>query len=121
MRSMRVAALVVLALAAATARAELYRWTDAEGHTHVTDTPPPASAKNVQKRSSAASSASAPAEPYSLQQAMKNYPVTLYSAPSCEGCAPARQLLNQRGIPFSEKSVQTQPVLDDLKKATGGD
>ena len=47
MRAMRFAALALLALASFAAQAQLYRWTDAQGRTHVTDTPPPAGAKGA--------------------------------------------------------------------------
>lgn len=113
--------LVFAALASSgPAWAELYRWTDSAGRTHVTDTPPPANAKSV-KKEAAASAPSAPAEPYALQQARKDFPVKLYSTPSCEACDRARSLLNARGIPFAEVSVQDKERADELKKSAGTD
>jgi glutaredoxin len=119
--SMRRAAFTLLLLAGFSAHAELYRWTDSSGRTHVTDTPPPAGAKDVKKRASAAPAAAPAAEPFALQQARRDYPVTLYSTPSCEGCVQARKLLNARGIPFAEKTVQTAEALEELKKTSGSD
>ena len=115
--------MVVLATLAASApaRAELYRWTDAAGRTHVTDTPPPANAKNVKKEAAAAASSGTPSEPFALQQARKDFPVKLYSTPSCEACNRARSLLNTRGIPFAEKSVIDLETIDELKKAADTD
>ena len=121
MRTALFAVLFFAALAAfGPARAELYRWTDSAGRTHVTDTPPPANAKSA-KKEAGAPAPSAPAEPYALQQARKDYPVTLYSTPSCEPCNQARGLLNARGIPFTEVSVQDKERVEELKKSAGTD
>ncbi len=120
--ALRLAAFGLLAAAAFSAQAQqIYRWTDSSGRTHVTDTPPPAQAKNVQKREASVPAAGAAEEPYALQQARKHFPVTLFSTPTCNGCAEARSLLNRRGIPFTEKSVESFDGLQELKKATGGD
>jgi glutaredoxin len=111
---------ISLAVVAGAASAQLYRWTDADGKVHITDTPPPANAKNVQKKAVPAPSAGAPApaEPYQLAQLRKSYPVTLYTTPGCDSCDEARKLLNQRGIPFSEMSVVTDQQIADFKKLT---
>ena len=119
---MRTLLTVLLLLSSALAHAQLYRWTDASGRTHVTDTPPPAGASNVQKRGTPGASAPAPAasgEPFVLQQLKKDAPVTLYTAPSCEACGDARKLLNARGVPFSEVSVNDEAGLEALKSAVG--
>src|SRR5687768_15795651 len=95
---LRSAIIVVLAAASSAALAQIYRWTDEKGKVHITDTPPPPGAKNVQKsqapaRSSSTSPMQPPsAEPYVLQEARKKAPVTLYSSPGCEPCSTARQL-----------------------------
>jgi glutaredoxin len=113
---MRFAAFALLALSSVAVQAQLYRWTDSTGRTHVTDTPPPSDAKGVQKRASSAPAEESSNEPYALRQAMKDYPVTLYTLASCDGCTQARKLLNARGIPFAEKTVESE---EQLKKATG--
>lgn len=115
---MRFLTAVILASAALSASAQLYRWTDERGRTHFTDTPPPAAAKNVQKREPPPPPAAA-AEPYALQQARQNSPVTLYSQPGCDPCHEARELLNARGIPFKEVSVTTPAQFEELTKAAG--
>lgn len=116
MRSVILAALLGAAFAT---QAQLYRWTDAQGRVHVTDTPPPPSAKNVRSRSAAAAPASGAGEPYILQLAVKNHPVKLYTAPDCAPCGTARALLNARGVPFSEVSVIDERQAEELKKAAG--
>lgn len=115
------AAVAAALLAASSAQAQLYRWTDPSGRVHFTDTPPPANAKNVQKkRVPAPAEKTAPSEPFSVQQARKNSPVTLYTAPGCQPCAAARKLLGDRGVPFKEVSVVDEAGAEALKKAAGG-
>jgi len=111
-----------LALSCATfaANAQIYRWTDDTGRVHLTDTPPPASAKNVQQRSgSGAPVAGAAGLPYTVQRAIKENPVTLFTAPDCAPCGEARDLLNARGVPFSEVLVADDKRKEELKKAVG--
>jgi len=117
MRIMLAATLCAVALGAS---AQMYRWTDDKGRVHVTDTPPPASAKGVKRSETApASPQSAAAEPFVLQQARTNFPVTLYTIPNCEGCDAARKLLNARGVPFKEVSVIENSQIEELQKAVG--
>ena len=117
------ALIAILALAAAFAAGaqQLYRWTDETGRVHITDTPPPASARNVQRKKAAANTAAAPQQPYQLTQAMRDFPVTLYTAPSCkELCADARALLNKRAVPFKEVVVNDAQSNEELKRVSGG-
>lgn len=53
----------------------------------------------------------APALPYALAQVVTRYPVTLYTAKECGPCDTGRQLLIQRGVPFAEKTVNSN---DDI-------
>lgn len=114
---------ILLMLAAATAAAQqLYRWTDEQGRVHITDTPPPPSAKGVQKKAyqSGGTSTDAGPTPYELSVAMKEYPVTLYTSPICkEPCAEARAALNRRGVPFKEVQVWEAESNEELKKVSG--
>jgi glutaredoxin len=123
MNILRSAVLALLAAASGAAFAQIYRWVDQNGKVHITDTPPPPGAKNVQQRRAPAFSESSaqpqPSEPYVLQEARRKAPVTLYSAPGCEPCAPARQLLNARGIPFREVSVVEDKQFEELRKTVG--
>jgi glutaredoxin len=112
----------VLALAAATAGAQIYRWTDEKGRVHITDTPPPPTAKSRKSISGAGAQSASPAQtPYELAQAMKNFPVTLYTSPTCKDpCANARTVLNQRGVPFREVQVWDEQTNAELKQVSGG-
>ena len=114
----------VIAFSAVAASAQqMYRWTDDKGRVHITDTPPPPSAKGVQKSKGGAS---VPAEgssdqtPYSLALAMKEYPVSLYTSPMCKDpCQRAREHLNKRGVPFKEIQVWDVDSNEELKRVSG--
>jgi hypothetical protein len=108
----------VLILANAQA-GELYRSVDSSGKVHYSDRPLPG-ADDV----TAIKAYKAP-EPdenlsYETRRAMQSFPVTLYSYPDCGAiCQQARDLLSKRGIPFTEKSLLTQPEIDAFSKASG--
>ena len=63
--------------------------------------------------------ASNPALPSELRQVASRFPVTLYTGESCSPCQQARQLLVQRGVPFTERSVNTNDDLDALRRLSG--
>jgi hypothetical protein len=105
------------------AQAQLYRWTDDSGKVYYTDTPPPANAKNVQKKGSARpGGAEGPAaqQPYALQQAIKNFPVTVYTSEECgDPCKQGLEQLRKRAVPYTEKIVTTREEIDALVKLAG--
>ena len=72
--------LALLLLGTAQAQ-QLYRWTDDKGRTHITDTPPPASAKDVQTKSASTPGPEPAPQNFELAQAMKDFPVVLYTGP----------------------------------------
>jgi len=102
------------------AHAELYKWTDAEGKVHYSDTPPPGGVKKSEKKKLADKPATA-TMPYPLQQAVKNFPVTLYSFDCGEGCTNASALLKKRGVPHTLVDPKDPQGREELKKATGGE
>jgi glutaredoxin len=118
----RLAIAVAAMLVTASAAAQMYRWVDKDGKVHYTDTPPPAAAKSVQKRSAVPAPTDAgPASPYAVQQAAKNFPVVIYTASSCgQPCTDGKALLAARGVPYREIVIGPDTI-EDLKKATGGD
>lgn len=104
------------ALGSAQAQQKLYRWVDEKGNVHVTDTAPPLGARDVVQKTYGAGAAAGPS-PYELREAQQNFPVTLYTAPSCkEPCAQARAALNKRGVPFSEVQVWNEETNAQLKE-----
>jgi len=55
-----------------------------------------------------------------MQQAMKNFPVTLYITDCGDPCKSARAHLARRGIPFTEKNPQKPEETGHFRKITGG-
>ncbi len=113
--------MMVLLLGSATANADgLYRWVDANGKVHYTDSPPPDSARKSEKRAHAAPPAAVAGLSYANQVAAKNFPVSLYTAAKCgEPCDQARNLLNKRGVPFTEISIADGKLHDELVRLAG--
>lgn len=115
---MRYLFMIGLALASVGAQAETYRWTDASGQTVVTDTPPPGKAKGVVKTGGSAEPGDGLS--FATKKAAEAFPVILYTTADCiNECKNARDLLNGRGVPFTEKMMQKQEEFDELKQLIG--
>ena len=112
--------LLLSLLVSAGAHAQLYKWVGPDGKVTYSDTPPPASAKKVEEKSIGTGSVAASGLPFELAEAVRANPVTLYTTSNCEGCDSGRELLNARGIPFTEKTVHSEDDIARLKQA-GGD
>lgn len=96
--------------------AQLYRWVDSKGNVEWRDTPPPASApaKKIEQRKVGDNVISTTDQPYEVQLAMKNHPVTLWVMDCGPPCTSARTHLERRGIPYTEKAPQSD--LENFKK-----
>lgn len=115
----RIAFLIAVLLVAGTAQAaQLYRWVDDKGRVEWRDTPPPASAKKVERRTVESSVIETSELPYSVQQAVRNAPLTLYVNDCGDACTKAKAHLNRRGLPFTEKNPRDN--IDTFKKLTNG-
>ncbi|MGC3987052.1 MAG: glutaredoxin family protein [Pseudorhodoferax sp.] len=57
--------------------------------------------------------------PYELRQTADRFPVTLYTGGDCAPCDGARQLLAARGVPFSERTVQSNEDIEALRRLAG--
>jgi glutaredoxin len=110
---------LALLLCTGAASAQMYKWVDANGKTHFTDTPPPPTAK-VAPIKAAVGGSSAAELPYALSIAVRSHPVTLYTSASCAGCDSGRAFLRRKGIPFTEKTVASTEDEAKLREA-GGD
>lgn len=118
---MKRVALALALLSAGAIHAQTYRWVDQDGKVHYGDRPPASAAGQVQERKLGTPAADK-ALPYGLQQAVANFPVTLYVTADCgESCKEGRDYLKSRSIPFSEKSVASNEDIDALKKLVGGE
>jgi hypothetical protein len=98
--------------------AQLYRWVDEKGAVEWRDTPPPSDAKQVERRTITGGTSAAVDAPYSVQQAMKNFPVSLWVTNCGDSCDRARAHLARRGVPYSEKNALAD--VETFRK-TGGE
>jgi glutaredoxin len=100
----------------------LYKVVGPDGRVTYTDTPPPNSSGSKVTKLGAGNAVvvNEVALPLELRQATQRYPVTLYTMKICEPCDSARQMLRQRGIPFTEKLVVTNDDVNELQRLSGG-
>lgn len=130
-----VATAVVLAAGACAAQA-VYRSVGPDGRVTYSDRPMPAAARAGGQStaeapqaagatagngapSSAPASALPSALPFVLREPAARFPVVLYTGPGCTPCDSARQLLAARGVPFSERTVQSNADIEALGRLTG--
>jgi glutaredoxin len=116
---MRAVAAFALVVAAAAAHGQTYKWKDAAGVVHYSDTPPAKGTAQVLRPDNRPEAA--PSLPYELARAAKLHPVTLYTTARCDACDQGRALLRARGIPFAEKTVNTAEDREQLHRAGGKD
>lgn len=114
-------AIVMFACAAGTAGAQLYKWVDKDGKVTYSDVPPPKEAKDVRQKGFGDNVTPSDDLPFSVKDAMKRNPVTLYANACGEPCDKARALLAARGVPFTDRNPETdQSAKDALQEAAGG-
>lgn len=68
-------------------------------------------------------SGSAPtaALPFALQQARQRFPVQIYTAKDCAACQSLRQMLQDRGVPFTEKTIASAEDHAAFQRLSGKD
>ncbi len=120
----RLAALAVCAtgalLATAAQAQQVHRIVGPDGKVTFSDrAPEDKKAQSTVLSTASGGGASNPALPSELRQVASRFPVTLYTGESCSPCQQARQLLMQRGVPFTERSVNTNDDLDALRRLSG--
>jgi glutaredoxin len=120
----RLAALAVCAtgalLATAAQAQQVHRIVGPDGKVTFSDrAPEDKKAQSTVLSTASGGGASNPALPSELRQVASRFPVTLYTGESCSPCQQARQLLVQRGVPFTERSVNTNDDLDALRRLSG--
>jgi glutaredoxin len=103
------------------AQSNVYRWTDKDGKVYFSDTPPPADAKSSSQKRLGGGYVEQENLPYATQVAMKRNPVSLFVGGACGApCDQGRELLSKRGIPYTERDVQTNAeAAEALKKLAG--
>jgi glutaredoxin len=115
--------LALLTISALPAWAQQYKVVGPDGSVTYTDRPPVEANFRVTAMGRNATPTTVTADnslPAELRQAVQRYPVTLYSALDCGPCDNARRLLQQRGIPYSERRIATEEDALALERAVGG-
>jgi glutaredoxin len=98
-----------------------YKVVGQDGSVTYTDRPPTASNAKVtalSRRGDAPAVADA-ALPFELRQVASRFPVTLFASSDCPPCDSARQFLQQRGVPYTERRVVTEEDAAALERAVG--
>lgn len=110
----------VLSLAASVSAQAVYRIVGPDGKVSFSDQPPPPTSKaRVTTAAPGGGSAVNASLPFELKEVVQRYPVTLYTSASCSPCASARNLLVSRGVPFTERTVNTNEDGEALKRISG--
>ena len=101
----------------------VYRIVGPDGKVTFSDRAPAAAAQPALRGGAASAvapaggqEASLSALPYDLRQTALRFPVTLYTSAECAPCASARSLLQARGVPFSERTVQSNEDIEALQR-----
>lgn len=94
-------------------------WTDESGRRHYSDQPPPPSVKAQQKSFKPGGADAVP--PFAVRKAAQQFPVLIYTGESCTTfCEQARKLLQERGVPFTEKKVASKDDMEQLTQRFDG-
>jgi len=117
-----IVAALVGALATPAALAQ-YKWVGASGTVTYSDLPPPpgVQATTLARKGSTAAAGEAPLTPEgglagAVRTAATKYPVVLYTTRDCAPCQQARAHLQQRGVPFAERTIESQQDAQAFKQ-----
>jgi glutaredoxin len=101
---------------------QLYRIVGPDGRVTFSDQPPPPSSNakvTTGRGGSFAESAGGAALPFELRSVAQRFPVTLYTSKDCAPCNTGRNMLTSRGIPFNERTVESNEDIEALKRLAG--
>jgi glutaredoxin len=115
----------VLSLGATGAALAQFKWIDRDGLPAYGDTPP-RDARQVQSISTAAGGGGDSDDPlrglpYALEHTARSYPLALYTTAGSPACDSARAFLQQRGVPFSERTIITSEDRAEMARRGFGD
>ena len=115
------AVLLVLLLAAGASHAQ-YKVVGPDGRITYTDRPvaaePGAQVQALRRDASPASNS--PLLPIELREPVARFPVTLFTSSDCPPCDSGRKLLQQRGVPYTERLVSSDDDIAALQRLSGG-
>lgn len=99
----------------------VYRIVGPDGRITYSDQPPPAlvNPRPIDSVTAKTVSNANTQLPFVLRQVASRYPVKLYTSTGCAPCDSGRNLLNTRGIPYVEKTINTQQDAEELKRFSG--
>ena len=113
-------AALALLLGSAPAQAQ-YKVVAADGRVTYTDRPqavePGSQVLPIRRDLSASSNTTQ--LPADLHALAGRFPVTLYTSSDCAPCLPARRLLQQRGVPYNERTVASEEDIAALQRLIG--
>lgn len=115
--SCTLAALAGALLLATSPAMALYKVVGADGKVTYTDRPPTDRPSQTLKANGVSSSSES--LPFELRQVAERFPVTLYTTTDCDACDQGRNLLKNRGVPFTEKSVITSSDSQAFQRQEG--
>jgi len=115
------AAAALAAAMGAAAQTNVFRWVDRDGTVHFSDSPPPPEVKDATQKRMGGGGPDASQLPIATQEAMKRFPITLYTSTDCgDLCQNGRALLHKRGIPFTERNAaESREYAEQVKKLIG--
>ena len=99
----------------------VYKIVGPDGAVTFSDTPPISGKDKIIQAAPAGGAAPSVIDtlPQPLRDAARKYPATLYTTPQCGACDAGRELLQQRGIPYTEKTVTTEADMLAYKRIAG--
>lgn len=101
---------------------QMYRIVGPDGRVTFSDQPPPPSANakvTTGRGGSFTESAGGAALPFELRSVVQRFPVTIYTGKDCVPCNAGRTMLTTRGIPFTERTVESNEDIEALKRLAG--
>lgn len=118
-------ALLLTAMAVLASQAlaqQLYRIVGPDGRVTFSDVPPPPSSNakvTTGRGGSFTESAGSSALPFELRNVVQRFPVTLYTSKDCGPCESGRNLLRNRGVPFTERTIESAEDAESLQRLSG--
>jgi glutaredoxin len=113
---------VIAAFSSQISAQQLYRIVGPDGRVTFSDQPPPPSANSkvtTGRGGSFAETGGGAALPFELSSVVQRFPVTIYTSKDCSPCDAGRNMLRNRGVPFTERTVESNEDIEALKRLAG--